>query len=147
MDTTLDAPAVQMTRERMDELVDGHYRGEETGDLASVVAGFQPDAEHDVVGRPGDPLHGGEQIEAFYRALLGELRIDRFEPVRRRHGSDHVVDESVLHATAIGSPFGLPGRGRPVRVRFLHVFDFRDGLISRESAWIDLAAIQQQLAP
>jgi hypothetical protein len=33
-----------------------------------------------------------------------------------------------------------------VRARFLHIFDFRDGLISREGAWIDLAAIQQQLA-
>jgi len=33
-----------------------------------------------------------------------------------------------------------------VRTRFLHIFDFADGLISRESAWIDLAAIQQQLS-
>jgi predicted ester cyclase len=40
----------------------------------------------------------------------------------------------------------MDGRGRTVRARFLHIFDFRNGLISRESAWIDLAAIQQQLA-
>jgi hypothetical protein len=33
-----------------------------------------------------------------------------------------------------------------VRVRFLHIFDFCDGLISRESAWIDLAGVQQQLS-
>jgi hypothetical protein len=33
-----------------------------------------------------------------------------------------------------------------VRTRFLNIFDFADGLISRESAWIDLGAIQQQLA-
>ncbi|WP_448627133.1 nuclear transport factor 2 family protein [Geodermatophilus sp. URMC 64] len=145
MNTTQYAPGSQLTRERMDELVDGHYRAEETGDLAAIVAGFQPDAEHDVVGRPGAALHGGQQIEAFYRALLADLRIDRFEPVRRRYGDDHVVDESVLHATATGHPFGMDGRGRPVRARFLHIFDFRDGLISRESAWIDLAAIQQQL--
>ena len=79
-------------------------------------------------------------------ALLAELRIERFEPVRRWYGDDHVVDESVLHATAEGRPFGLEGRGRPVRTRFLHIFDFSDGLISRESAWIDLAAIQQQLS-
>ncbi len=146
MSTTLATPGTQLSRERMDELVDGHYRAEETGDLAAIVAGFQPGAEHDVVGRPGAALHGGDQIEGFYRALLAELRIERFEPVARRYGADHVVDESVLHATATGTPFGMPGRGRPVRVRFLHVFDFRDGLISRESAWIDLAAIQQQLA-
>jgi ketosteroid isomerase-like protein len=135
-----------MTHEQMDALVDGHYRAEENGDLAAVVAGFAPGAEHDVVGRPGDSLHGGEQIAEFYRALLAELHIDRFEPVRRRYGADHVVDEALLHATANGHPFGLDGRGRRVRSRFLHVFDFEDGLISRESAWIDLAAIQQQLA-
>lgn len=135
-----------MTRERMDSLVDGHYRAEETADLDAIVAGFLPDAEHDVVGRPGDVLSGGESIAGFYRALLAELRIDRFEPVRRWHGDDFVVDESLLHATANGQPFGLEGRGRPVRARFLHIFDFQDGLISRESAWIDLAAIQQQLA-
>ena len=134
-----------MTRTDMDALVDGHYRAEEAGDLDAIVAGFAPDAEHDVVGRPGDALHGDDQIAGFYRALLAELRIDRFEPVRRWYGDDHVVDESVLHATATGHPFGLEGRGRPVRARFLHIFDFRSGRISRESAWIDLAAIQQQL--
>jgi ketosteroid isomerase-like protein len=143
---TQQAIMPRMTRAQMDALVEDHYRAEETGDLEAIVEGFASDAEHDVVGRPGDPLQGGAQIEGFYRALLSELRIDRFEPVRRWHGEDHVVDESVLHATATGRPFGLEGRGRPVRVRFLHIFDFRDGLISRESAWIDLAAVQQQLA-
>ena len=144
MSTTTTTTAL-LTRAEMDALVDGHYRAEEQGDLAAIVAGFAPGAEHDVVGRPGAALHGGEQIGEFYRALLAELRIERFEPVRRRYGADHVVDESVLHATATGHPFGLDGRGRPVRTRFLHIFDFDDGLISRESAWIDLAAIQQQL--
>jgi ketosteroid isomerase-like protein len=134
------------TRARMDALVDGHYRAEEAGDLDAIVAGFAPDAEHDVAGRPGDALHGSDQIAGFYRALLAELRIDRFEPVRRWYGDEHVVDESVLHATAVGHPFGLDGRGLPVSTRFLHIFDFTNGLISRESAWIDLAAIQQQLA-
>jgi uncharacterized protein len=140
------ATTTRMTRAQMDALVDGHYRAEEAGDLEAIVEGFAPDAEHDVAGRPGDPLHGGEQIADFYRALLAELRIDRFEPVRRWYGEAHVVDEAILQATANGHPFGLEGRGRPVRTRFLHIFDFRDGLISRESAWIDLAAIQQQLS-
>jgi ketosteroid isomerase-like protein len=134
------------TRARMDALVDGHYCAEEAGDLDAIVAGFAPDAEHDVAGRPGEALHGSDQIAGFYRALLAELRIDRFERVRRWYGDEHVVDESVLHATAVGHPFGLDGRGRPVSTRFLHIFDFTNGLISRESAWIDLAAIQQQLA-
>lgn len=139
-------PAEPITRERMDELVDGHYRAEATGDLDAIVDGFAPGAEHDVVGRPGDSLHGANEIEGFYRGLLEELRIERFEPVRRWYGDDHVVDESMLHATAVGRPFGLDGRGRAVRIRFLHIFDFADGLISRETAWIDLAAVQEQLS-
>jgi hypothetical protein len=72
-----------ITRAEMDALVDGHYRAEEAGDLDAIVEGFVADAEHDVVGRPGEALHGTAQIEAFYRDLLAELRIDRFEPVRR----------------------------------------------------------------
>jgi hypothetical protein len=135
-----------MTPEQMDALVDAHYRAEETSDIEAIVAGFSGDAEHDVAGRPGGALHGGEQIAAYYRGLLSELRIDRFETARRWYGDDHVVDESVLHATATGRVFGIEGRGRKVRVRLLHLFDVAEGLIARESAWLDVAGLQRQLA-
>src|SRR5689334_23835222 len=141
-----DRTHMSLTRQQMDELVDGHFRAEESGDVAAIVDGFTLDAEHDVPGRPGGPLHGGSQIAAFYRSLLADLRIERFETLHRWYGEDHAVDESILHATAVGSPFGLPGRRRAVKVRLLHVFDFAGGRISRESAWLDMGAVQQQLA-
>jgi hypothetical protein len=134
------------THARMDALIDAHYCAEERGDIEAIVDGFTADAEHDVAGRPGEALQGGREIAAYYRGLLAELRIDRFESVRRHYGDDHAVDEAVLHATAQGRPFGIEGRGRSVRVRLLHVFEFADDLISRESAWLDLAGVQQQLA-
>ena len=135
-----------LTIAQMDDLVDRHFRAEETGDLDEIAAGFTRDAEHDVAGRPGGVLRGGEQIAAFYEGLLAELRIERFETLRRWYGHDHAVDESILHGCAIGRPFGLSGNGKQVQVRLLHVFDFADGLMSRESAWLDIAALQQQLA-
>jgi predicted ester cyclase len=135
-----------MTPEQMDALVDAHYRAEETGDIDAIVAGFSGDADHDVAGRPGGTLHGGDQIGDYYRGLLSALRIDRFETVRRWYGADHVADESILHATAQGTVFGMEGRGRAVRVRLLHLFDFAEGLIRRESAWLDVAGLQRQLA-
>jgi hypothetical protein len=58
---------------------------------------------------------------------------------------DALID-SRWHATAEGSPFGLEGRGRPVHVRLLHVFEFADGLIGRESAWLDVRGLEAQLA-
>jgi uncharacterized protein len=140
------ATARALTREQKDALVDAHYRSEIEGDIDAIVEGFIPGAEHDVVGKPGGPVHGGEAIASYYRQLLADLRISRFEPVRRRYGDNHVVDESILHATAIGSPFGIEGRGREIAVRLLHVFDFNGGLISRESAWLDVPSLLGQLA-
>jgi hypothetical protein len=129
----------------MDMLADAHFRAEQDGDVAAIVEGFTDDAEHDVAGRPGAPLQGGKQIAAFYRGLLADLRIDRFEPVRRWYGDDHLVDESILHATAIGRPFGLDGRGRRVHTRILHIFEFSEERITRESAWLDVTSMTQQL--
>lgn len=135
------------SRQLMDALVDAHFRAEEAGDITAIVDGFADDAEHDVAGRPSGPLHGGEQIAAFYRGLLDDLKLERFEPVKRWYGENYLVDESILHATAIGSPFGLDGRGRPVQTRLLHIFEFADGLITRESAWLDIAGMARQLDP
>jgi hypothetical protein len=127
-----------LTREEKDALVDAHFKSEIAGDIDAIVEGFVPGAEHDVAGRPGGPVHGGEAIASFYRELLSQLRLERFETIRRRYGDNHVVDDSILHATALG--------GRSVSVRILHVFDFSEGLISRENAWLDGAALQAQLA-
>jgi ketosteroid isomerase-like protein len=139
------ATVTHISRQHMDALADAHFRAEQNGDVPAIVAGFADDAEHDVAGRPGGPLHGGEQIGAFYRGLLADLKIDQFEPVRRWYGDDHLVDESILHATAIGRPFGLDGGGRHVRTRILHVFEFDEQRITRESAWLDVAGMAQQL--
>jgi hypothetical protein len=144
--TTGKATTTELTREQMDALIDGHFRAEQSGDIDAILDGFIPGAEHDVAGRPGGPVYGGEEIAAYYRRLLADLRITRFETIRRRYGSSHAVDESILHGIAEGAVLGLEGRGRPVQVRLLHVFDFSGGLISRESAWLDVATLQQQLA-
>ncbi len=40
---------------------------------------------------------------------------------------------------------GVPGHGKTVSFRLLHVFEFRDGKISRENVWIDGGSIIAQL--
>jgi predicted ester cyclase len=51
-----------------------------------------------------------------------------------------------MTGTVIGSMLGMPGNGRRISFRILHVFEFRDGLISRENVWLDGAAIIDQLS-
>ena len=51
-----------------------------------------------------------------------------------------------MTGTVIGSLPGLPGNGRRINFRILHVFEFRIGLISRENVRLDSAAIVNQLS-
>ena len=110
-----------------------------------MLATFSDDVEHDVVGNPGVTI-GRAAVRQFYEGLLSDLRLDEIRSVRRYHGDGFVVDESDVTATAIGAPFGIPGHGREVHFRLLHVFEIRDDEITRENAWIDTASVFAQLA-
>jgi predicted ester cyclase len=58
---------------------------------------------------------------------------------------DTMILERNMTGTVIGERLGIPGNGWRVTFRILHVFGFRDGLISREQVWIDSGAIVAQL--
>lgn len=78
--------------------------------------------------------------------LFAEVKGDSVTPVRRLYGDDFVVDEVIWHGhIADGRPFLCAGKSGDVSFRLLHVFEIRDAKITRENAWCDLAAIQQQL--
>lgn len=132
-------------RTEMDGLVDEHFAAEVHGDLTALLATFADDVEHDVVG-DGAPRHGQDEAAAFYRRLLADLTLERIDTLRRYHGDGFVVDESLVHARAVGKPFGIDGRNRSLSFRLLHVFEIADGRIRRENAWLDTAAIFSQLA-
>jgi predicted ester cyclase len=50
-----------------------------------------------------------------------------------------------MTSTVIGEVLGIPGNGRRVTLRILHVFGCRDRMISREKVWMDRGAIVAQL--
>ena len=128
----------------LDALVDDHFAAEIDGDLDRLLATFADDVEHDVVGNPA-ASHGKAAVADFYRGLLADLRLQEIRSVRRYYGDGFVVDESDVTAQAIGTPFGIPGNGRTLHFRLLHVFDIHDGVITRENAWLDLASVLAQL--
>jgi predicted ester cyclase len=53
--------------------------------------------------------------------------------------------EQSMTGSVIGEMLGIPGNGRRVTFRIFHVFEFNDGLISREQVWLDTGAIVTQL--
>jgi steroid delta-isomerase-like uncharacterized protein len=135
-----------MDHDQMVALVERHLKAEGAGDVEGAVAVYTDDVEHDVVGFPGGPLHGKEAARAFYRELTANFRTEEERPTHRYFADDAVILDQLMTGTVTGVFLGLPGNGRRVTFRILHVFEFEDGLISRENVWLDGAAIQQQLA-
>jgi hypothetical protein len=130
----------------MDRKIDEHFAFEARDDVEGVLATLAPNATHDIVGWPSGPTYGRENARPFYEALFADLAEGKVTSTKRLYGDDFLVDESIWEGTAPGRPFGLEGKGRPLRFRLLHVIEFTEyGQIQRENVWVDLAAMIQQL--
>jgi steroid delta-isomerase-like uncharacterized protein len=139
-------PGGTMDQSQMQDLVSRHIRAEGAGDVDGAVAVYTDDVEHDVVGFPGSPHHGRDGARRFYEELTANFRAEGEEMLRRYFTDDAMVLEQIMTGTVIGSMLGLPGHGRRISFRMLHVFEFREGSISRENVWLDSAAIADQLS-
>ena len=135
-----------MTNEQMDRAIDEHFAYEARDDVEGVLATLAEDAEHDIVGWPSGATQGRDNARPFYEALFADLTDGKVSCTRRLYGDAFLVDESVWEGKADGRPFGLEGKGRPLKFRLLHVIEFAaDGKIQRENVWVDMAAIARQL--
>lgn len=133
------------TPAQMTALIAEHLDREVAGDAAGAVAVYTADVEHDMVGSPMGVLHGPDAAQQLYEHLISDLEVTRMAKVREGFGADFAVIEHVVDATVPGTFLGYEGRGRGVHFRMLHIFDFRDDMISRENVWLDGASIAHQL--
>jgi hypothetical protein len=137
-----------LTPAQMDAKLDEHFGFEAADNVEGVLATLVPDAAHDIVGWPPGPAKSQADIRHFYETLFADLADGEVRSTRRLYGENFMVDDSLWRGTAVGRPFGLEGHGRPLEFRLLHVIEFGEsGAIARENVWLDLGAIQQQLAP
>lgn len=135
-----------LSPQEMDRRIDEHFGFEARDDVEGVLATLAENATHDVVGWPNGPSSGRENARAFYETLFADLAGTKVTCTRRLYGGSFVVDESMWEGSAPGRPFGLDGKGRPLRFRLLHVLEFSEaGQIQKEQVWVDLAAMIQQL--
>ena len=130
----------------MQALVERHLRAEGLGDVDGAVAVYADDIDHDVVGFPNSPSRGVDRARDFYKYLTANFRAEGEGVLHRYVTDDAVILDQIMTGTVIGSMLGLPGNGRRISFRTLHVFEFRNGLISRENVWLDSAAIIDQLS-
>lgn len=135
-----------LTTQQMDRKMDEHFGFEARDDVDGVLTTLDAHVEHDIVGWPTGPTRGREAARGFYETLFVDLADGKIDCRKRLYGHNFMVDESLWSGRAVGRPFGLEGRNRPLAFRLLHVMEFTDaGDISRENVWIDLASVLQQL--
>lgn len=130
----------------MQALVSRHLRAEGEGDVDGAVAVYTDDIDHDVVGFPNSPTRGKAGARDFYRYLTANFRTEDEQVLHRYLADDAMILEQMMTGTVVGSMLGLPGNGRRISFRILHIFEFRNGLVSRENVWLDTAAIADQLS-
>ena len=135
-----------MTPERMDRIIDEHFRFEATDDVAGVLGSLAEEVEHEVVPSPVGMQTDRARIGRFYRMLFSDLKGENVTPLRRLYGENFVVDESLWHGRIEnGRVFLCDGMSGKVSFRLLHVFELEGEKIRSEQVWCDLAAIQRQL--
>ena len=135
-----------ITREEMDRAVDDHFAFEANDDVEGVLASLGDGVEHEVIPSPFGTHGDAAKIRAYYELLFASLQGAGTIPVRRLYGDDFLVDETVWQGfIKDGRPFLCGGKSGQVSFRILHVFRFKEGKISSEQAWLDLAAIKDQL--
>ncbi|HET7490192.1 MAG TPA: nuclear transport factor 2 family protein [Acidimicrobiales bacterium] len=137
--------ATTMSRNAIDQLIEDHFRREAEGDVDGTLATFTDDVVHDVVGDPAGVLHGPAEVGERYGHLFTNVKGERADVLRRLYGDDFVVDDKIWTASVVGDFLGIPGNGRRISIRVLHVFEFRDGRIARENVWLDAGAAIAQL--
>ncbi|MGH8273434.1 MAG: nuclear transport factor 2 family protein [Gammaproteobacteria bacterium] len=134
-----------MKPSEMDRLIAQHIAAETAGDPTASVAMYVEDIEHDVVGFPTGPAHGKPAAQGFYEYLVKNVITEAMVPIHTYYGEDDCIVEHAFTGTVPGEFLGVPGRGRRITFRMLHVWEFRDGLMSRENVWLDGSSIVAQL--
>lgn len=128
------------------EIIERHFAAENNHDIAGTLATYVDDVVWDDVANPVCPVQGKEAASLMYEGVLSRIPDIHLEPIVRFSCGDHVVDESRLTGHVEGLFLGIPGGGAAVSFRILHIFDLRDGLISREQVWFDSADVKNQIA-
>ena len=126
-------------------IVEQHLKAEGAGDVDGAVAVYTDDIVHDAVGLPGSPRTGKPAARGFYEYLTANFRTEEEVPLNRWFVGETMFLEQTMTGLTIGEMMGIPGNGKRITFRIFHVFEFHDGLISREQVWLDTGSIVAQL--
>ncbi len=136
------------SRAEMDDLIQRHQAAVGAHDADGAVEMLTADVDYDVVAfhRVG-LLHGQSAVRYMLECRSAQFENDTWVPVRTYYGQDFCVTQQNWASSVHGHFLAVPdGQGQRVTdPMLLTVWEFRDGLISRHTLWLDAIGIVAQL--
>ena len=113
--------------------VETHFHSEAANEVEKALELFTDDIVWESPAR-NLIFRGKEAISENYRRMFASFKVEEFRVLERFATEDRVVDDSVATIVltgdgAVNAPVPVGSR---VEIRLLHVFDMREGKISRE---------------
>ena len=137
-----------MTREELIEAnlvaVEAHFHTEATGEIDKALELYTDDIVWEAPAR-GLVYRGKEPTGAMYRRMFESFQVEEFRQLQRFATEDRVVDDSVATVVIVGDGvINAPAPvGAKVEIRLLHVFEMREGKISRELVFESWRTIEE----
>ena len=127
-----------MSKDRIAEnlaCVEGHFHSEAVNDVEAALELYTDDIVFEAAAPNGlnRSFSGKEAVAGFYRELWAAMRDVKFEPLQRFATEDRVVDDSLVTFEVVRDGLWPHfAAGQKIEMRLVHIFEMRDGLISKE---------------
>jgi ketosteroid isomerase-like protein len=118
--------------------VESHFHAEDTGSVALAIDAFTDDGIWEAPNPLGlnKRVEGKEALRPFYKTLFSTMKDVTFRICYERFATaDRVIDDSICTFEVAGDGIWPYPVGTQVFMRIVHIFDIRDGKISKEKVF------------
>jgi ketosteroid isomerase-like protein len=125
--------------------VEGHFHSEAQNEVETALKLYTDDIVWDAPALNGlnRSFSGKEAVAANYRRLWASMRNVKFQLLQRFATEDRVVDDSLVTFDVVQDGYWHFPLGSHVEMRLVHIFEMRDGKISKEIVF-DMGRVAQQ---
>ena len=114
--------------------VENHFHSEALNEVEAALETFTDDIVWEAPAPNGldRSFSGKEAVARNYRALFASMKDVKFRFLQRFATEDRVVDDSIVTFEVVKGGYWRFPVGSRVEMRLVHIFEMRDGKISRE---------------
>ena len=115
--------------------VEGHFHSEAENDVEAALELYTDDITFEAAALNGlnRSFSGKDAVAKFYRELWATMADVKFQTLQRFATEDRVVDDSFVTFDVVRDGCWRHfSAGQKIEMRLLHIFEMRDGKISKE---------------